>query len=143
MDEKFVETLIWLIANEKCESKFDCQQLFCEIYNLLLKCEKLSLPQKIFSNDDAENLHLLSYKMKDQFMSQFLKTEYTHNNSTSKLNDGLKSGKYQSEFDEISSIGSGSFGTVYKVKNKIDEQLYAIKKIVFNGNEFIFKYDLI
>jgi len=37
--------------------------------------------------------------------------------------------RYQNEFEEISQLGKGGFGSVYQVRNKLDGQLYAIKKI--------------
>ena len=41
-------------------------------------------------------------------------------------------GRYLSEFEEIQLIGEGGFGKVYKVRNKLDANIYAIKKIVIN-----------
>ncbi|XP_015676257.1 eukaryotic translation initiation factor 2-alpha kinase 1 [Protobothrops mucrosquamatus] len=38
--------------------------------------------------------------------------------------------RYVNEFDEISRLGKGGYGTVYKVRNKLDGQFYAIKKIL-------------
>jgi len=37
--------------------------------------------------------------------------------------------RYNNEFIEFGYLGEGGFGTVYKVLNKLDNQLYAIKKI--------------
>ena len=37
---------------------------------------------------------------------------------------------YESDFKELELLGFGSFGSVYKCHNKLDGQLYAIKKIV-------------
>ncbi|KAF6020177.1 EIF2AK1 [Bugula neritina] len=37
--------------------------------------------------------------------------------------------RYSSDFNEIKSIGSGGFGSVYMVKNKLDEVFYAVKKV--------------
>jgi tRNA A-37 threonylcarbamoyl transferase component Bud32 len=37
--------------------------------------------------------------------------------------------RYRSDFIEIEKLGKGGFGTVYKVYNKLDKNLYAIKKI--------------
>ncbi|NXH21029.1 E2AK1 kinase, partial [Bucco capensis] len=37
--------------------------------------------------------------------------------------------RYLNEFDEIARLGKGGYGKVYKVRNKLDGQLYAIKKI--------------
>ncbi|KFR10342.1 Eukaryotic translation initiation factor 2-alpha kinase 1, partial [Opisthocomus hoazin] len=37
--------------------------------------------------------------------------------------------RYLNEFDEVARLGKGGYGKVYKVKNKLDGQFYAIKKI--------------
>ncbi|XP_038675723.1 eukaryotic translation initiation factor 2-alpha kinase 1 isoform X1 [Scyliorhinus canicula] len=46
--------------------------------------------------------------------------------------------RYLSEFEEIGRLGRGSYGKVYKVRNKLDRQLYAIKKILMKK---ITRYD--
>ncbi|XP_078096732.1 eukaryotic translation initiation factor 2-alpha kinase 1 [Mustelus asterias] len=46
--------------------------------------------------------------------------------------------RYLNEFEEIERLGKGSYGKVYKVRNKLDHQLYAIKKILMKK---ITKYD--
>nr|XP_033818662.1 eukaryotic translation initiation factor 2-alpha kinase 1 isoform X2 [Geotrypetes seraphini] len=38
--------------------------------------------------------------------------------------------RYLSEFEEIAQLGKGGYGKVYKVRNKLDGQLYAIKRIL-------------
>ncbi|XP_053327454.1 eukaryotic translation initiation factor 2-alpha kinase 1 [Spea bombifrons] len=38
--------------------------------------------------------------------------------------------RYLSEFEEIAQLGKGAYGNVYKVRNKLDGQFYAIKKIL-------------
>ncbi|CAG2119245.1 unnamed protein product, partial [Medioppia subpectinata] len=35
------------------------------------------------------------------------------------------------QFIEISTIGSGGFGTVFKVKHKLDDRIYAVKRVQF------------
>ncbi|NWU05619.1 E2AK1 kinase, partial [Cephalopterus ornatus] len=37
--------------------------------------------------------------------------------------------RYLNEFDEVARLGTGGYGKVYKVRNKLDGQFYAIKKI--------------
>ncbi|NXX37812.1 E2AK1 kinase, partial [Tricholaema leucomelas] len=37
--------------------------------------------------------------------------------------------RYLNEFDQIARLGKGGYGKVYKVRNKLDGQFYAIKKI--------------
>uniref|UniRef100_A0A9J7Z1V2 Eukaryotic translation initiation factor 2-alpha kinase 1 n=1 Tax=Cyprinus carpio carpio TaxID=630221 RepID=A0A9J7Z1V2_CYPCA len=47
--------------------------------------------------------------------------------------DGLfqaHTSRYLSEFEEIASLGKGSYGKVFKVTNKLDGQEYAVKKIL-------------
>ncbi|XP_069501733.1 eukaryotic translation initiation factor 2-alpha kinase 1 [Ambystoma mexicanum] len=38
--------------------------------------------------------------------------------------------RYLNEFEEIKQLGKGGYGKVYKVRNKLDGQFYAIKKIL-------------
>ncbi|XP_029432303.1 eukaryotic translation initiation factor 2-alpha kinase 1 isoform X2 [Rhinatrema bivittatum] len=38
--------------------------------------------------------------------------------------------RYLNEFEEIAQLGRGGYGKVYKVRNKLDGQLYAIKRIL-------------
>lgn len=42
---------------------------------------------------------------------------------------GVNDKRYISDFEEISKIGSGGFSSVFKVKNKLDDNFYAVKKI--------------
>lgn len=39
--------------------------------------------------------------------------------------------RYTNDFFEYEEIGSGGFGKVYKVRNRLDGEFYAMKKIVF------------
>ncbi|XP_041829567.1 eukaryotic translation initiation factor 2-alpha kinase 1 isoform X2 [Melanotaenia boesemani] len=59
--------------------------------------------------------------------------------STSTLNPAVRpkeglfqaqTSRYLSEFEEICRLGKGSYGNVFKVMNKLDGQLYAVKKIL-------------
>ncbi|XP_039216289.1 eukaryotic translation initiation factor 2-alpha kinase 1 [Crotalus tigris] len=55
------------------------------------------------------------------------------NSYTNRENEILfeaQTSRYVNEFDEISRLGKGGYGTVYKVRNKLDSQFYAIKKIL-------------
>ena len=44
------------------------------------------------------------------------------------LGGGVNS-RYRQDFDEINLLGKGGFGSVIKVKNKLDGRLYAVKSI--------------
>nr|XP_044999282.1 eukaryotic translation initiation factor 2-alpha kinase 1 isoform X2 [Jaculus jaculus]XP_044999283.1 eukaryotic translation initiation factor 2-alpha kinase 1 isoform X2 [Jaculus jaculus] len=41
--------------------------------------------------------------------------------------------RYLNEFEELAILGKGGYGRVYKVRNKLDGQHYAIKKILIKG----------
>ncbi|ORX81153.1 hypothetical protein BCR32DRAFT_182287, partial [Anaeromyces robustus] len=43
--------------------------------------------------------------------------------------------RYQNEYDEIEALGKGGFGQVYKARNRLDGQLYAIKKIKLQNED--------
>ena len=41
--------------------------------------------------------------------------------------------RYESEFEELERIGRGAYGSVYRARNRIDGQEYAIKKVKLRG----------
>ena len=41
-------------------------------------------------------------------------------------------GRYAADYEEMEMIGEGGFGRVYKVRNRVDNSVYAIKKMVIN-----------
>ncbi|XP_072523395.1 eukaryotic translation initiation factor 2-alpha kinase 1 isoform X2 [Salminus brasiliensis] len=56
--------------------------------------------------------------------------------SALRTKDGLfqaQTSRYLSEFEEMSALGKGSYGRVFKVKNKLDGQDYAVKKILIKN----------
>ncbi|CAG2111910.1 unnamed protein product, partial [Medioppia subpectinata] len=40
-------------------------------------------------------------------------------------------GNYKTQFIEMSATGSGGFGTVFKVKHRLDDKIYAVKRVQF------------
>ena len=65
------------------------------------------------------------------------------NRTTDSVLLDLKS-RYQNEYDEIETLGKGGFGQVFKARNRLDGQLYAIKKIKLQSKpkEFSNSFDL-
>lgn len=54
-------------------------------------------------------------------------------------NLGASSGsRYKDDFEEISLIGEGGFGKVFKARNRLDGTIYAIKKIKFGRSDPVF-----
>lgn len=44
-------------------------------------------------------------------------------------------GRYQVDYEEVEMIGEGGFGRVYRCRNRIDSNIYAVKKMVINYND--------
>ncbi|XP_059180368.1 eukaryotic translation initiation factor 2-alpha kinase 1 isoform X2 [Centropristis striata] len=77
----------------------------------------------------TELLHAASSSLYPQ--GQSLGTN-THNPAV-RPKEGLfqaQTSRYVSEFEEMVRLGKGSYGNVFKVKNKLDGQYYAVKKIL-------------
>lgn len=53
---------------------------------------------------------------------------YCHHETTT-ASDATRVSRYQREFEELGILGRGGQGFVYKVRHRIDNRLYAIKKI--------------
>ncbi|CAG2107984.1 unnamed protein product, partial [Medioppia subpectinata] len=47
------------------------------------------------------------------------------------LCDNSSDGNFNTQFIEMSAIGSGGFGTVFKVKHRLDDKIYAVKRVQF------------
>ncbi|XP_019251442.1 PREDICTED: interferon-induced, double-stranded RNA-activated protein kinase-like [Nicotiana attenuata] len=44
-------------------------------------------------------------------------------------------GRYTEDFEEKELLGKGGFAVVYQCKHRLDESLYAVKKIPFNDQQ--------
>ncbi|KAJ3310291.1 ornithine decarboxylase antizyme with +1 programmed ribosomal shift Spa1 [Boothiomyces sp. JEL0838] len=49
-----------------------------------------------------------------------------------KICDDEVTGRYETEFEEIEPLGKGGFGQVFRARNRLDGQEYAIKKVLLN-----------
>ncbi|CAG2117149.1 unnamed protein product [Medioppia subpectinata] len=65
----------------------------------------------------------------DSNFTDFYANEYQITYNTIDVN--TSDGYYNKQFIEMSAIGSGGFGTVFKVKHRLDDKIYAVKKVQF------------
>ncbi len=139
MDENFIQLLIWMIANEITKdqrSKEDQQKVIHKMCNSL--SEECNIP---INND-----HILS-ESRIQLGKKMINFYYDHFTEESDGGDGdgaikliefpLMNGKFDREFDrepkDMQPIAKGTFGNVFRVKNKFDDKLYAIKRVPIYG----------
>jgi len=54
-------------------------------------------------------------------------TNENNNNNTNNTNNNTSFSRFVSDFEIVGTLGNGSFGCVYKVRNRMDRRLYAIK----------------
>jgi translation initiation factor 2-alpha kinase 4 len=54
--------------------------------------------------------------------------------STFESNSAAVGSRYAQEFTELSLLGSGAYGEVWKVRHKLDRRIYAVKKIFIGGS---------
>ncbi|CAG2100258.1 unnamed protein product [Medioppia subpectinata] len=55
------------------------------------------------------------------------------NDNNSLSGDKSSDGNYKRYFIEVSAVGTGGFGTVFQVKHRLDDKIYAVKRVQFEG----------
>jgi len=96
------------------------------------------LQQNIEYNDLDNNINKLVKYNKDideNIIINKIKELNTNVNINLYELENIHFSKYYNEFNEIKKIGSGGFGSVYKAINKLDNNIYAIKKVNFKYNK--------
>jgi len=127
------EILLVSLIEKICKLGTDPDQLFkliCDfLYDKKILSNKTIYSEKTKSIRDYYSYYLMKliqYHNESPSEDKFLSL------STKEINDEqatIKRSRYETDFDEIQKIGKGGFGNVYKARNKIDGNLYAIKKI--------------
>jgi hypothetical protein len=106
------------------------------LFDLLFKNDKDKLDKvlKFLASKNILELDMLNNKY-DIFKNNLslLIDAYNKNLSNETLN--YSNNTYRNNYNQISVLGQGSFGTVYKVYHKLERKYYAIKKI-FLTEEF-------
>ncbi|XP_048349662.1 eukaryotic translation initiation factor 2-alpha kinase 1 isoform X1 [Sphaerodactylus townsendi] len=108
-------------------------QLLCKTFT------EMGLLSPFASCDEFSSLRLQHNRAITQLMKaanqqihngEFGSGDLQANSSENEALFEAQTSRYINEFDEISKLGKGTYGTVYKVRNKLDGQFYAIKKIL-------------
>lgn len=93
----------------------------------------------IYKNKIIDNLELLTdkyEKIRQTYIIEIKNLVSMHVNNNDNDNKDIVStiydSRYKNDFVEIEKIGIGGFGIVYKSKHKLDNMMYAIKKIPIN-----------
>jgi hypothetical protein len=141
MNRNFIQLMCWLIAYDitKDKTKDEHKRLFRNIYDYISNMYKIesqshSVQYKKRKTDDTfEDHRELGNKMINFYHSHFESASH----DTMLFVERLQNGKYDYEFKQLEMIGSGNFGSVFKAKNLIDDEHYAIKKVQINGTTFI------
>jgi hypothetical protein len=137
MNQNLVELLIWILSYELTEygDNDEHKNFFREIYDLIKqKYAKIEKKEWDLEMNNIYKSHMeLGNKMINFYYSHFT-DDITSANNSLKFIERLQNGKYMSEFEELNLIGNGTYGSVFKAKNRFDKMEYAIKKVKYNGN---------
>ena len=85
----------------------------------------LHLSQKLLSG--IENKY--QYSHGGDFMQLAPAFRYALSMHTRARNGSVIESRYHSEFEELGTVGKGGYGIVYRVKHRLDNQAYAVKKV--------------
>jgi serine/threonine protein kinase len=98
---------------------------------------KLTDPNNLFS-EEAERIkkQRINNALTQEYGSSNASPTVKHEFSYEYLNCNEENfSRYKSDFEEIQLLGSGGFGAVYKVRNRLDGNYYAVKIIFFGTSE--------
>jgi serine/threonine protein kinase len=123
-------------SRPSCEKVLNATPFWCLSINHLRQKREFNKFQERFSKTDQSigpenSFHafvirkILEHQKQDE-QSMMIKR--------SLISQCIKNGKYQKEFEELDIIASGSFSIVYKARSKLDNMIYAVKKIPFSSN---------
>ncbi|XP_066496677.1 eukaryotic translation initiation factor 2-alpha kinase 1 isoform X2 [Tiliqua scincoides] len=107
-------------------------QLLCKTFTQMRLISSFAFCDE-FSSLRLQHNRAITELMKaanQQILSKELGNGDLYTNRENEVLFEAQTSRYINEFDEISRLGKGGYGTVYKVRNKLDGQFYAIKKII-------------
>jgi len=135
--KKFVESAV--SSKKQFNTAFThlCQELHAESclpdYVIDL-CSDLDSFESKFANTFSKNIQRatqVSHPISSSFWSQT--TEYRGRDAEALVEaqvGGAASSRYEQDFKQLSELGEGGFGKVFKCQNRIDKQVYAVKRIM-------------
>ncbi|CAG2106347.1 unnamed protein product [Medioppia subpectinata] len=118
--------------------KYIAPEVFYGLYNTKLDIYSLDDNQSTDSTNKGHN-SITENQMLTKLTIDFKNEETV----TKNLNDESIDGYYEAQFIDISIIGLGGFGTVFKVKHRLDDKIYAVKRVQFGGYSEEKKYKIV
>jgi serine/threonine protein kinase len=95
------------------------------------------------TSDEYLNARTKLFNLINNLNSQILINDNNENTSQKIVSfNNTKLNAYNKTFYELDLLGSGAFGNVYKVQHKIDNELYAIKKVFITDDLIELNYDV-
>ena len=99
---------------------------YSSLYNITFKT--------IHVNTEFRDQEIVKYLTTKEFQFNPEFNRQTNQNLLVLIDKNIYESKFQKSFIVIKNIGSGSYGSVFKVKERSTEDLFAIKKIEIKGH---------
>ena len=121
---ELTRSLVWTLSKDigqmGAKSPEECNEIFSDLTNYLNSKYELNLSANVNQSEiDSYNTLFQCYGV-------------WHRNLTSNQNI-IYSQRFEMEFEDISPISSGTFGTVFKARNKYDKANYALKRVLIRN----------
>jgi hypothetical protein len=129
MGENFIKLMIRMIAHKITKNDESIEEVYRKI------CISMSKECDFQVNDTplSKSLIDLGNQIIDYYNDHFEEGFDDMGHRTWKLIESddilLLNGKCKREYENMTFIGQGSYGSVHKAENKLDNEVYAIKKI--------------
>ncbi|XP_036142962.1 eukaryotic translation initiation factor 2-alpha kinase 3 [Monomorium pharaonis] len=85
-------------------------------------------------SDDAETTTTMPSNPGPSTNKRYVKIQKS--DTTNDYSKNVSNKRFQNDFKEISFLGEGGFGIVFKAKHKIDDYNYAVKRIDISNNQY-------
>jgi serine/threonine protein kinase len=130
-----IASLMEYICDIHKNDNYDNDNLFIVITNYLLD-NKIITDPTIFTKEYSDYRYICQNMIKSIIFNNLNNLAIENNNNNfvvDKIQTNIYESRYNSDFVELEKLGSGGFGSVFKSYNKLDQCLYAIKKIILDN----------